>query len=302
MARTPHQHAPVPAPPTYFAATSPWNMSVAGLVADPNSAAMIANLAANWGKGLTINGADGFEEYSFPIYSVPVGTPLVRVDSTYGWWMGPASVPIPPGAQPSPGSDGHLLVIDPPGGVSHEFWELVTATSGWTAGAYTRYPLRGSGCQSGTWANGTRGSGVSGLGGLLLRAEIVAGSIPHALALAYPKTRGRAYVPPASHCDNSGASDRQSAANIPEGARLRLKASIDVAGRCGGNRAALAIGLALQRYGALMVDTAGACSLYAELPMGRWSWAGVLSAWVDARMWQAGDFEVLTLPPLVSAP
>jgi hypothetical protein len=129
--------------------------------------------------------------------------------------------------------------------------------------------------------------------------------------MAYPLTRGDAYAQGmgpggtlaiASHNDNNRSANRTTAANIPEGARLRLKASVDVDARCGGALACRVIGQALKTYGAYMVDTAGAPVIFAESLVGKSvSWSGLLTP-TDARAFAATDFEVLALPLLTLAP
>src|SRR5204862_8273417 len=91
-------------------------------------------------------------------------------------------------------------------------------------------------------------------------------------------------------------------ANLPERARCRLKATVDVNARCGTNRACKVVGTALQQYGAYVVDTGGWPCFYAEGMDGKQaSWSGLLSA-NDTELWQVGDFEVLALPPLTPVP
>jgi len=71
--------------------------------------------------------------------------------------------------------------------------------------------------------------------------------------------------------------------NIPEGARLRLKGSVDVNAKCGASSACTMIGHAMQDYGIYVVDNAAVSTLYAEVLTGKSvSWSGVLTA-QDAR-------------------
>src|SRR5205809_233303 len=87
---------------------------------------------------------------------------------------------------------------------------------------------------------------------------------------------------------------------LPEGARFRLKGTVDVNARCGTNRACKVVGTALQQYGAYVVDTGGWPAFYAEGLDGKQaSWTGLLSA-TDTNLWRTADFEVLALPPLTA--
>ena len=56
---------------------------------------------------------------------------------------------------------------------------------------------------------------------------------------------------------------------LPEGARFRLKAAVDVKARCGTNRGCQVVGTALQQYGAYVVDTGGWPAFYAENLQGK---------------------------------
>ena len=154
--------------------------------------------------------------------------------------------------------------------------------------------------------------GVSLVGGLIRYAEMQAGVIPHALAMSYPYTRGDGYARGPGPGGVMGIATQANTANaakgyvgwgyLPEGARFRLKASVDVASRCGSNRACTVIGTALQQYGAYVVDTGGWPVLYAEALDGKQvSWAGLLAD-TDTNAWKAADFEVLALPALTALP
>src|SRR5205814_9845067 len=89
---------------------------------------------------------------------------------------------------------------------------------------------------------------------------------------------------------------------LPEGARFRLKASVDVNARCGTNRACKVVGTALQQYGAYVVDTGGWPCFYAEGLDGKQvSWTGLLSA-TTTNLWKTADLEVMDLPALTLTP
>jgi hypothetical protein len=298
-----------------LAANSPWNTPIPATArADGNSAAMIANLhlAFTNNRSFAVN----LDRYAVPIYYADAATPRVAVKDSKGWWGGFAAVPMPIEARPDPGSDQHLVVWDVPNGVLWEFWKAAKASDGsWSAGAGVKLAANGPGYQTGLWALSARAYGGSLAAGAIRYSEMKAGVIPHALAMAYQYPRGDFYargvawdgtVSIGAHCDNKTSDwgdgiSVTTAANIPEGARLRLKPSVDIAARANGKRSTLIIGRALQQYGAFMVDHAGAPTLYAENLTGKSvSWAGLLDA-SDSRPFLASDFEVLSLPALTSA-
>jgi hypothetical protein len=309
-------------PARLFAATSPWNVPASGS-ADPGSDTMIVSgrrgslidSLAGAGRTLDIAGTDDYPDYGIPVFEADASTPRVAVADTYGWWGGGfAAVPVPVAAMPARGTDHHLCIVDRASHTLWEFWEMTKAPGGgWTAGAGVTFDLTGPGYQSEPNRLGARAYGGSAAAGLIRYDEMRAGQIKHALAMAYAWTRGTAYARGvgvdgktqniASHNDNVADADRNTAANIPEGARLRLRPSVDLAARCGTNAACRTIGTALATYGAYMVDTAGVTTLVAEVLTDRHlSWTGVLRA-SDAAVFTAADFEVLAMPAaLTQAP
>jgi len=206
----------------------------------------------------------------------------------------------------------HLLVGDVPNHKLYEYYRAAKSSSGaWSADWGSTFDANGLGYQTGIWQGSARESGVSLAGGLIRYAEMKNGVIPPAFAMAYPYTRGDAY---ARGLGSGGVMGIASMNNtyaslgyigwkyLPEGARFRLKASVDVAARCGTNRACKVLGTALQQYGAYVVDTGGWPVFYAEDLTGKQvSWNGLLAT-TDAHAWQAADFEVLALPALTLVP
>jgi hypothetical protein len=241
------------------------------------------------------------------VYKIDGATPLVQVYDTYGWWGGGMQAPIPSNAVPARGTDHHLAVWDVPNHTIYEFWELVRRSDGkWTAGAGAKFDTNGPGYQTRPWAVSARAYGGSLAAGMITYEEMKAGVINHALGMAYPWTLGKKYAMGigadgitaniATHNDNVSAAERNTGTNIPEGARFRLKAGVDLNARCGTNPGCKIIGAALKTYGAYVVDTAGVATFYAEdLSNKPESWSGLLNI-TDARGFQADDFELLSLP------
>jgi hypothetical protein len=303
-----------------FSPTSPWNSLVTGSI-DPNSATMITSTAvgslsysfSKTGHGFDIQGTASYPDYSIPLYYADATTPRVNVGDSTGWWGGLTSVPMPTQAKPSVGSDHHLSVWDVPNHTIYEFWDTVNNSGTWKAGLGAKLDTNGSGYQTKAWSGSARAYGGSAIAGAIRYQEMKDGVINHALAMAYPWTRGKSYAMGlgtdgvtqniATHTDNDSSASRNTASNIPEGARLRLKASVDVNAKCGTNNACKVIGRALQNYGAYVVDNSGVATLYAEVLTGKSvSWTGLLTI-SDARAFAASDFEVMSLPAtLTTAP
>jgi hypothetical protein len=244
-----------------FAPTSFWNAPLAATAPiATDSPQLVAELQREVVEaGVWIN----TREYSAPVYTVPAGQPTVRVqlDGSYPPLQADLeSVPIPAGATPAAGTDQHLVVWQPATDTMWELWKAARKADGWHA--------RWGGKMTGVSRNagyfpapvGATGSGLPLLGGLIRIDELKAGAIPHALALALPRARAGTFSWPAQRTD--GASP---APALPEGTRLRLDPTVDVAA-LGLPDVGRQMALAAQRYGIVVRDIAGAVTFFGEDP------------------------------------
>ena len=230
-----------------FAPTSPFNVPVVAAPAvDPDSAAMIARVSrARLGHANLV-------EFGIPIYDATPETPRESVQCTITQW-GPCPLadesprPIPANAEPGVGRDGAMVVIDRAANTADEYFQAAPDGTGWTTGWGTITSLSGSG-----WDGGTTGAGASRLGGIIRVAEIQAGAIPHALMLESDTACAGSSRPPALKSD--GESTRPDC--IPEGARLQLDPTIDVAAIPDITPGEVAVAQALQVYGGYLIDRA----------------------------------------------
>lgn len=172
---------------------------------------------------------------------------------------------------PAPGSDGKLVVIDPEADHAIDMFQARRTATGWEATWGGVYPLSGDGSSpfpvyEGHGPNGqvfplptsrATGSGLSSLAGLLRVAEIAAGEVPHALVFATDRVCGPSdfgpFFPPATTTDGWVTEGTC----IEEGARIRLDPAVDL-DALDLTPAELAIGRALQTYGAFCIDNGGA--------------------------------------------
>jgi len=300
-----------------FLAASEWNTPLPQDVAvDPLSDDFMSRMAPS-----LVNDGNGFwldmNEWTVPVWYADDSTPRYDIPCRRPWGCGPGfgqAVPIPENALPDPRGDGHMAVVDLAHNLSYEFFEARRTDGGWEAGrgmvssidpapdpgtfvalgvtqplGYQQQNYRG-------WGS-ARVAGVSLLGGLIRYQEMKDGLIPHALAFAYPFPKGDAYVAPATHTIDRFDPDSTRWDNLPIGARLRLRPDVDVAGRCGGNRACEIIGRAMQDYGIYLVDLGSASAIYAEGLYGKdVSWAGLLDE-SAVSTFGASDLQVVQLPP-----
>lgn len=166
--------------------------------------------------------------------------------------------PIPIGAQPTTGSDHHLVVIN--GAQELDMWlaSYDPAKDTWSAGVRVLNDLAGGGafCAQGQHCNSAEASGFALLGGTVRPDEIARGHIDHALAMITPYTRSSFIACPATHTD--GKADDPAA--IPEGAHVQLDPALDVEAQPWPDWEKI-IAKALQTYGAFIVDTGGALAV-----------------------------------------
>jgi hypothetical protein len=270
--------APAAASAQLFARDSVWNAPLApDAPLDPNSAALVQKLSdlvvqdqvANRGPWIATN------EASTPLYVVPADQPVVPVQLHTGWWGNTLqdvlrAVPIPPNAKPARGGDAHLTIWQPS---TDRLWELFQArndpSTGWHAaygGAIEHVSASLGFYDSNSWPGksasywGATATSLPVIGGTMLISELQAGVIPHALALAVPFARPKAFAFPAQRTDGS-STDSQA---IPEGARFRLDPSLDVKALAL-PRITEMMALAAQNYGIIVRDQTGqGVSFYAE--------------------------------------
>jgi hypothetical protein len=294
-----------------FADTSVWNTPIAsGAAVDSSSAALIGDLSSISGQTtIWIN----IQSYSVPVYWVDAATAanstvMAALGGT-GFRMGAASdsvaagsgpAPIPSGAMPAAGTDQHLAIVDRQARMEWAFWDADHSSGSWTAGEASTQDLSGSGVRpperdNPWWAgHGPRACGFGLIAGLITVDDIQAGTINHALVIAYPHIRSSTYTPPASSAQGT-TSDAIPTRGILCGARIQLDPTLDLS-TLSLSPSGLTIARALQVYGAFVGDYSGAISLYADAsPDAQASWSAGLLANDEAQKIPLNRFRVLTI-------
>jgi hypothetical protein len=262
----------------FFSPTSFWNEPLADDVPlAPNSSALVGRLdeqvtaleAANQGPWINTRA------WSVPIYTVSARQPTVRVRLEGGFaeralqraWD---AVPLPATAEPALGKDAHLVVWQPSRDRLWEFWHLAHTARGWSAawGGAMRHVSSNAGVYGpGAWPGarpwwGASASSLSIAGGLITLEDLQRGQIDHALALSVTDVLAGAYASPARRDD--GESNDPLA--LPEGARLRLPADLDL-NALHLPKLTLEIARAAQRYGIVVRDRSYAIAFFAQDPI-----------------------------------
>ena len=202
------------------------------------------------------------KRFTVPVYYCNDTTPRYNVSLLASW--APArviyDVPIPDYAEPDPGSDGHLVIIDTINKCEYDFWQARKIYNRWFASWGNAIELDGDGIFK--YGLSARGSGFALTQGVIFPEELEQGEIKHALIFSYGSPRAGGPVPPASESD--GFSDK--IYDLPEGALVRLdpKLNLDSLNLTPYEKI---IAKALQKYGMYCADAGGGLQLYAVNPI-----------------------------------
>ncbi|MBV1853541.1 hypothetical protein [Catellatospora tritici] len=259
-----------PAPTNGFSRSGPWNTKLPRTVPlDPRSAQIVHNIQLdkenNYGTW-----AINTDTYSTPIFTVDRRTPRTRwtfSDCLGIPEAGPviadslAAVPTPPDLFASLGTDAALTIYEPDTDTYWDFWRAEKDAAGhWSAcwggkiSHYSRNP--------GIFPNplGATATGLP-MGAFTIRIdELRRGHIDHAINIATVRTKAGCHSWPATRDDGNTVGE-----DLPcEGQRFRLDPDFDVDTLL--SPAARTIARAMQEYGVIMTDKAGAVVTYAEDP------------------------------------
>ncbi len=241
----PARGGPLGVPLPLFPADNWWNLDVSQAPVDANSAAYIRFIGASRGLHPDFGGYDSEADhttYGFP-YAVVDGSqtklavelgyadesdgvdhdtgeslpfyPIPEEAKTQPYWIegGPAG-------NLDPGGDRHMLIIDKDNNHLYELWTLRWTGTHWYAGSGAFFDMNTNDRRPEGWTSADA-AGLAILPGLV-RYDDVEGAEPirHAFRVTLRATNG--YVYPASHAAGS------TTGALPMGARLRLKASVDI--------------------------------------------------------------------------
>jgi hypothetical protein len=307
---------PLPGPLPLFPADNWWNADISAAPVDPNSSAYISFI--NNGSVRRMHpdfGGDvspgSVQNYGMPYVVVDGTTPKKAV--IFQYWRESdgvdhatgASLPFYPipdeaitqahfveGGEPGnvdrrSMSDRHLIVVDRDNRHLYELFNVFFDGTQWRAGSGAFFDLRSNARRPEGWTSADA-AGLAILPGLVRYDEVFgAAEIRHAFRVTVRATSG--YVYPASHRAGStpGA--------LPMGARLRLKASRDIAGFAPEIQR---IFRAMKRHGLIVADNGSDLYVTGTYDT-RWN-NGVLNP--AFRALTADDFEVVQLgiiPPSV---
>ena len=319
---------PLPDSLPLFPADNWWNRDISDWPVDPNSASYISFINNGGARRLhpdlggdASTAQDPYSTYGMPYAVVSGVTPsdLVAVEFLYSDESDGVDhatdksfpfYPIPPEAASQPhwieggdpgkvdrrnSQDRHLLIVDADRNHLYELFNVYynPTENQWYAGSGAFFDMNTNDRRPDTWTSADA-AGLAILPGLIRYDEVYDPSgaeIGHAFRVTVRRTNG--YVYPASHRagSTSGA--------LPMGARLRLKASVDVTQRTGDPNVRK-IFRAMQRHGIIVADNGSDMYITGTYDT-RWD-NGILNPAFAALT--ASDFEVIQLgynPPAQTA-
>lgn len=268
-----------PTVPEFNSASWLWNAVSSGAVLNTNSAAWATAISG----GQHIFDINAYSVSVVEASQVTAGTPRYTIQITNSPAWGPSpfgtyQVPIPLGTPVPPGSDGHLVVIDPVTNMVFGLWQAkYNATSNtWSASWGGMTSLTGNGIDSSGSATAT---GFSRLAGIVTADEFSAAAanntgLNHALFFS-SSFAANSYVYPAVKSDAMAATPL-----IPQGTRFILDPSINVDAIPGITAGEKVIAKTLQTYGGYIGDAGGApLALIGQLDPGNAAYTGAGIAW-----------------------
>jgi hypothetical protein len=260
-----------------FSPNGVWNHPLArNARIDPHSGRLVHKLVQ------AVNGPTPWiqtDSYSTPLYIVGPNQRRIHVTLFQGNQAGRRSlqrafrrVPIPRYARPAGGSDAHMTVWQPSTDMLWEFWQAHKKSGRWHAtwGGAMKHVSRNPGYYTpSAWPGlallnwGSTASSLPVVAGTMLIRELRSGQIRHALAMVIPNPRARQYSWPAQRTDGSGPPGA-----IPEGARFRLPASLDLEA-LHLPKPTLMMARAAKRYGLIVRDRSLGVGFFAQDPGAR---------------------------------
>ncbi len=251
-------YEPPPAYPTgtRLAREWPYLASDAGNVSIGSGATFESAGATQTAQFLALTPYVNRENWSVAVYQADIESPFVTVlHPSTSAPMG--SMFIPPGTEPTGGTDLHVAVIQPDGRSVYELYQLVRISDTSYTSPYVQLnDMHGSGL-----LRGTRASGTSILMGLIRQRDITAGDIPHTLTLSAPsEALLSGWVWPARSED---AHPPTYTGTIPMGSMFAIPSTTDIT-TLGLSTVGLMLAKALQDFGGHIMINGENAALYAE--------------------------------------
>jgi hypothetical protein len=241
-----------------------WHTPAADIPADPSRQFLLDLLYTDGTANQPGNFNLGFKQYTYPVYIADENTPEYLVESQNPDWgtLHGETMPLDPAWDPSVGTDGQIIVVDPTTERYYDLWQYVGITDD------TIHVSNGSVIPDFLGASGinppSRACGIAYFAMLVTPEEVEAGLTDHALSMSGVRNTSPDYVAPAVKSD--GFTD----GGVPVGTRYALTMTDDdidtwVESKPAELRPlARALGTALRDYGWIVTDTGGGAFIQIE--------------------------------------
>jgi hypothetical protein len=273
-----------------FPADNSWNQDISAVAIDSASTQILTAYAGtglhpDFGSGLWDGAPIGipFEVVCASQPKLPVVYRANSYDGNYGDESDPGPYPIPLNA-PIEGSgtgDAHVIALDKDNGILYELYNASVNGDHWEASSGAVYHLNSDALRPDGWTSADA-AGLPIFPGLVRYDEVAGGTMTHALRFTLAKNHvAPAHIAPARH-DVSSTGGQYS---LPFGAKIRLKASVDISNYPANVQVILK---AMKKYGLILADI-GSDMYVSGAPDERWN-NDELSSLGKIK---ASDFEVI---------
>ncbi|HVU94593.1 MAG TPA: hypothetical protein VHE34_05180 [Puia sp.] len=255
-----------------FPSDNAWNADISNVAVDDNSAQILSAYA---GTGLHPDFGSGLWDgapIGIPFTVVCASQPKVSIvyrknsyDGNYGDESDPGPYPIPLNA-PIEGNatgDAHVIAVDKDNGILYELYNASINNGHWEASSGAVFHFNSDALRPDGWTSADA-AGLPIFPGLVRYDEVAKGAITHALRFTLAKNHVKpGHIAPARH-DVASTGGQYS---IPFGAKIRLKASVDITGYPATVQVILK---AMKKYGLILADI-GSDMYVSGAPDNRWN-------------------------------
>jgi len=249
-----------------FPSDNPWNKDISTAPVDSFDADIIAGFATN---GIKADFGSGLWEgapIGIPYVVVCGNQPKITINFTdYGDESDPGPYPIPLTAliEGNGVGDAHVIAVDIENGKLYELFNAHVTSNQWYAASGAVFNLKTNTMRPEGWTSADA-AGLPIFPGLVRYDEIVKGVIDHPIRFTLNSSRVKpSYIYPARHKVNSSGSQY----SLPFGARIRLKAAVNISSFSATNQVILK---AMKKYGLILADI-GSNLYISGAPDSRWN-------------------------------
>ena len=248
-----------------FPSDNPWNKDISAAPVDPYSTQIISGFSSNVIKTDFGSGLWEAAPIGIPYLVVCGNQPKIPVTFTdYGDESdaGPYPIPLSAPIEGNGNGDAHVIAVDIEKGILYELFNAHVSGNRWNASSGAVFNLRSNAMRTEGWTSADA-AGLPIFPGLVRYEEILKGVIDHPIRFTLNSSLVRpAYIYPARH--KVGSSGGQY--SLPFGARIRLKASVNISSYSTTNQVILR---AMKKYGLILADI-GSNLFVSGAPDDRW--------------------------------